>query len=317
MIYEHLRTSLAGMQFRTPVILASGVAGYAIEYEKMKDIDFDFIGGIVLKGVNLQGKRGNEGTRIVDSTIGVINAIGLENPGVEELITHIIPRIPKKTTLIANMFGDTVQEYKEVAAILNDVSEIHGIEVNISCPNVKRGGRLFGSDPAITREVISTVKSSYSKGPVIAKLPPGVSDIVEIAQAAVDGGADILSLVNTMPSLAININTSPPEPILGNKFGGLSGPAIKPIGLAKVVEIYQHFRQRDIKVPIIGIGGIMNENDAIEYIVAGASAVQIGTVMFGDDLAYKNIVKGIDRYIKKNNYSSVRDKRLIGSLKMI
>ncbi len=316
MLDKLLRTNLAGLELRTPVILASGVAGYGIEYEKLNDIDFNMIGGIVLKGVNLKGKRGNPEPRIVDSTIGVINAIGLENPGVDKLINEILPRIPKKTCLIANIFGDSVQEYGQVAAMLNGVSEIHAIEVNISCPNVKRGGRLFGSDPVITKEVIHTVKSNYPRRAVIAKLPPGVSDITEIAKAAVDGGADILSLINTIPALAIDIKVSPPRAILGNNFGGLSGPAIKPIGLARVCQVYQFFLKAGINIPIIGIGGIMTSNDAIEYMVVGASAIQIGTVMFIDTRAYQKITEGIERYIKQHNYTSVQDKRLIGSLRL-
>lgn len=315
MLYQKLRINLAGLELRTPVILASGVAGYAIEYEKLNNIDFDMIGAIVLKGVNLEGKKGNSEPRIVDSIIGVINSIGLENPGVDKLIKDILPKIPKRTCLIANIFGDTVQEYGQVAAILNNTREIHAIEVNISCPNVKRAGKLFGCDPVITREVVHVVKTSYSKGPVIVKLTPDASDIVAIAKAAVDGGADILSLINTMPALAINIGVNPPRAILGNNFGGLSGPAIKNIGLAKVCQIYQSFSKSGITVPIIGVGGITSWSDAIEYLVAGASAIQIGTVMFTDDNAYQKIVKGIEEYIKQNGYNSVQDSKLIGSLK--
>lgn len=313
MLYQKLRTSLAGLELRTPIILASGVAGYAIEYDKLKDIDFDMIGGIVLKGVSLEGKEGNLGPRIVDSTTGVINAIGLENPGVDKLLKEILPKIPKKTTLIANIFGDTVQEYGQVAERLNDVREIHALEVNISCPNVKRGGKLFGSDPVITREVIHAVKSSYTKRPVIVKLTPDVSDIAGIANAAVQGGADIVSLINTMPALAININVPTPGPVLGNIFGGLSGPAIKPIGLAKVRQVYQFFKEAGIQVPIIGVGGIMSWSDAVEYLAAGASAIQIGTVMFVDDGAYQKIAKGIEEYIKQRKYTSVQD--IVGSWK--
>ena len=311
-----LRTNLAGLELRTPVILASGVVGYAIEYERLKDIDFDMIGGIVLKGVNLKGKKGNIEPRIIDSTIGVINSIGLENPGVIKLIDKILPRIPQKTCLIANIFGDTVQEYGQVAKKLNSINEIHAIEINISCPNVKRGGQSFGSDPIITREVINTVKSNYTRGPIIAKLPPSVSDITAIAKGAIDGGADIISLINTMPSMAVNINVTPPRSILGNDFGGLSGPAIKPIGLAKVCQTYQFIQNIGINIPIIGIGGIMTSSDAIEYMAVGSAAVQIGTIMFSNVNAYKNITKGIEKYLNKHHFSSIKDSRLIGSIKM-
>jgi len=309
-----LRINLAGLELRTPVLIASGVVGYGIEYEKLNDFNYNMIGGIVLKGVNLKGKVGNPEPRIVDSTVGVINAIGLENPGVDKLINEVLPKIPKKTSLIANILGDTVQEYADVAAKLNSVSEIHAIEVNISCPNVKRGGQLFGSNPDITREVIHAVKSSYLRGPVIAKLSPSVTDITEIAKASVDGGADIISLINTMPALAININVARPIAVLGNNFGGLSGPAIKPIGLCKVCQVYQFFQKAGIKIPIIGIGGIMTPDDAIEYMAAGASAVQIGTIMFSDDRAYEKITKGIEKYLIQHHYDSVQ--KIIGSLKL-
>jgi dihydroorotate dehydrogenase (NAD+) catalytic subunit len=314
MAHKSLQTDLAGLRLRTPLLLASGIVGYAIEYEKLGGFDFESVGGVVLKGVNLHGKPGNREPRIVDSTIGIINSIGLENPGVYKLVDDILPKVPKKTCLIANIFGDTVQEYGDVAAVVNEVSDIQAIEVNISCPNVNRGGRLFGSDPAITREVLNTVKRSYQKGPVIAKLSPSVADITEIAKAAVNGGADVISLVNTMPALAVNLNALPPRAMLGNNFGGLSGPAIKPIGLAKVGQVYQCFKNSGIKTPIIGIGGIMDANDALEYMVTGASAVQVGTVMFTNHHACSEIVRGIELYLKGKGMSLSHNDGLVGSL---
>jgi dihydroorotate dehydrogenase (subfamily 1) family protein len=314
MLNEVLRTDLAGLKLRTPVLLASGVVGYAIEYDKIDEIDFDSIGGIVLKGVNLNGKEGNPEPRIVDSTIGIINSIGLENPGVYKMIDEILPRMPRKTCIIANIFGDTVQEYGQVAAALNEVVEINAIEVNISCPNVKRGGRLFGSDPTITREVMHTVKQAYHNKPIIAKLSPSVADITEIAKAAVDGGADLISLINTMPALAINIQSTFPKPILGNNFGGLSGPAIKPIGLAKVCQVFQFFKTAGISVPIIGIGGIMKATDALEYMAVGASAIQIGTVMFTNHRAHTSIANEMAEYFKKHDFNLEKREKFVGSV---
>ncbi|MBN1307389.1 MAG: dihydroorotate dehydrogenase [Chitinispirillaceae bacterium] len=314
MLKTDLVTNLAGLKLRTPLLLASGVVGYAVEYEKIDEIDFNSLGGIVLKGVNLHGKKGNPQPRIVDSTVGIINSIGLENPGIYKMIDEILPKIPRKTSIIANIFGDTVQEYGEVAEVVNSISEIHAIEVNISCPNVKRGGRLFGSDPSITREVLHTVRQAYHNRPVIAKLSPGVTDITEIAKAAVDGGADVISLINTMPALAVTLHTKPPKPVLGNIVGGLSGPAIKPIGLAKVYQVHQFFKHAGIAVPIIGIGGIMDATDVLEYMAVGARAVQLGTVMFTNYHAHTQIARGIEEYFKKHGFSSKKTDKFVGSV---
>ncbi|SMB92618.1 dihydroorotate oxidase B, catalytic subunit [Desulfonispora thiosulfatigenes DSM 11270] len=296
----NLSQTMMGINFENPVLTASGTYGFGTEYNEI--IDVSKLGGIVSKGLTLESRKGNPGVRLKETPSGLLNCIGLENPGVEKFITDYLPKMIKlNTKIIANISGNTLDDYKLIAEKL-DLNEINALEVNISCPNVKAGGMAFGTDAKMVEKVTNTVKSATSL-PVIVKLSPNVTDITEMALAAESGGADGLALINTLLGMSVDINRQ--KPSLGNVFGGLSGPAIKPVALRMVWQVFQK-----VNIPIIGLGGISKWEDAVEFMLAGASLVMVGTSNFSNPLAPLEIIEGIEKYCEKNNLSSVSD--LIG-----
>lgn len=298
-----MSVKLAGLTLCNPVMTASGTFGYGQEFAGYMDLEQ--IGAFVTKGLSLRPRSGNPTPRIVETPGGMLNAIGLQNVGIEAFIEKKVPFLRSvKTPAIVNFFGSTVDEYAELAGRLNDIAEVAGLEVNISCPNVKQGGIVFGTDPNCAAEVVSACRAATSK-PLIVKLSPNVTDVVVMARACADAGADALSLINTLTGLAIDLNRR--KPVLANITGGLSGPAIKPIALRMVWQV-----ARAVNLPIIGIGGIMNATDALEFILAGASAVQVGTASFINPSAAQEIARGMEQWLVDNNVSSVAS--LIGEL---
>jgi len=297
---------LAGIRMKNPVMVTSGTFGYGEEFAQL--IDLNKLGAVVLKSITLEPRVGNAAPRTVETPSGMLNAIGLENVGVEALIEEKLPYLRQfDLPVIVSIAGETIDEYVRLARRLNDIEGISGIEVNISCPNVKSRfqERLFSQDARATYKVTSKVRRATSF-PLIVKLSPNVTDITQIARAAADGGTDILSLVNTIAGMAVNVEDRRPE--LANITGGLSGPAIKPIALRMVWEVAQK-----AKIPIIGMGGIMSAQDAIEFIICGASAVGIGTANFVDPQIPLKIIEGMKAYLEKNKIANIRD--LVGSLK--
>ena len=283
---------------------ASGTFGFGEEFADF--VDLNRLGGVMVKGTTLKPRRGNDGVRITETPMGMMNCIGLENPGVEVLLTKTLPRLKQYgMNVIVNISGGTVDEYGELAAML-DVPEVAAIELNVSCPNVKEGGIVFGTDPKAAAAVVKAAKAKTDK-PVILKLSPNVTDIVTMAKAVEAAGADVISLINTLLGMEININTR--KPTLGNITGGLSGPCIKPVALRMVWQV-----ANAVKVPIIGMGGIASANDAIEFILAGASAVAVGTANFTDPAITMKICDGINDYLKANGIDNVSD--LVGKLEI-
>ena len=300
----NLSVEIAGIQFQNPVLTASGTFGYGLEYTDF--IDLNLLGGIVVKGLSTKPSHGNSPPRMVETASGMLNAIGLQNIGVEVFINEKLPLLKKfNANIIVNFFGDTQDEYVLAAERLNDVTEIAALEMNISCPNVEKGGMTFGTDPKITEELVRKVRKVTSS-PLIVKLSPNVTDIVVMAKAAVNGGADALSIINTLLGMAIDIKTR--CPMLANVTGGLSGPAIKPVALRMVWQV-----AKAVDIPIIGIGGIMNAQDALEFIIAGATAVQVGTANFIDPSISVKIIEGIKNYCQKDKIGDIKD--LIGTLR--
>lgn len=301
---DRLHVNLAGIAMNTPVMTASGTFGFGEEFADF--VDLNRLGGVMVKGTTLKSRRGNDGVRITETPMGMMNCIGLENPGVEVLLTKTLPRLKQYgMNVIVNISGGTVDEYGELAAML-DVPEVAAIELNVSCPNVKEGGIVFGTDPKAAAAVVRAAKAKTNK-PVILKLSPNVTDIVTMAKAVEAAGADVISLINTLLGMEININTR--KPTLGNITGGLSGPCIKPVALRMVWQV-----ANAVKVPIIGMGGIASANDAIEFILAGASAVAVGTANFTDPAITMKICDGINDYLKANGIDNVSD--LVGKLEI-
>lgn len=301
---DRLHVILAGIAMNTPVMTASGTFGFGEEFADF--VDLNRLGGVMVKGTTLKPRRGNDGVRITETPMGMMNCIGLENPGVEVLLTKTLPRLKQYgMNVIVNISGGTVDEYGELAAML-DVPEVAAIELNVSCPNVKEGGIVFGTDPKAAAAVVKAAKAKTDK-PVILKLSPNVTDIVTMAKAVEAAGADVISLINTLLGMEININTR--KPTLGNITGGLSGPCIKPVALRMVWQV-----ANAVKVPIIGMGGIASANDAIEFILAGASAVAVGTANFTDPAITMKICDGINDYLKANGIDNVSD--LVGKLEI-
>jgi len=297
-----LAVNIAGIKMKTPVMTASGTFGFGLEYSDF--VDLNQVGAIVVKGTTLVPKVGNSGRRIAETPAGMMNCIGLENPGVDEFITNTMPKLAAyQVPVIVNISGNTVEDYGELAARL-DQSGIAGLEVNISCPNVKQGGIAFGTCPESAAEVVREVKKKTSL-PVIVKLSPNVTDVVLMARAVEDAGADAISLINTLLGMAIDIKTW--RPVLGNTVGGLSGPAVKPVAVRMVWQV-----AKAVKVPIIGMGGIMNAEDAIEFILAGASAVAVGTANFVNPYVSVDVAEGIRDYLTKRGLTQVSD--LVGKV---
>jgi len=290
---------------RNPVMTASGTFGYGLEFEDY--VNLHRLGAIVVKGISLQPRSGNPPPRIVETAGGMLNAIGLENVGVEKFITEKLPSLRGfGTPIVVNILGDSLDDYASLAKKLNNIEGISAIEVNISCPNVKQGGVAFGTDPVMVREVTAAVKENAGQ-PVIIKLSPNVTDITVTARAAEEAGADAISLINTLIGMAIDHRTRKPR--LANVIGGLSGPAIKPVALRMVWLV-----ARTVKIPVIGIGGIMSATDALEYLIAGASAVQIGTANFVNPDTTERVVEGISSYLQEAGCHSVSE--IIGSLQL-
>ncbi|MHC2994942.1 MAG: dihydroorotate dehydrogenase [Candidatus Atribacteria bacterium] len=296
------------IRMKNPVMTASGTFGYGEEFSPF--IDLDKLGAMVLKGITLKPKMGNPPPRIIETPSGMLNAIGLQNVGLEILIKEKLPYLQKyNTPVIINISGDILEEYVELARRLDEVSQdkkISGLEINISCPNVKQGGMAWGTDPRSTYQVVNEVRKVTSL-PLIAKLSPNVTDIRVIAQAAEEAGADAISLINTLVGMAIDINSRQPK--LANIRGGLSGPTVKPVALWLVWQVFQI-----VSIPIIGMGGILDAQDALEFILAGARAVSIGTANLINPKATIEIIEGIEEYLKENEIEDVNE--LVGSLKV-
>jgi len=298
-----LSVDIGGLQLQNPVLTASGTFGYAREFENL--VDLNRLGGIIVKGLSMKPTKGNPPPRIAETQCGMLNAIGLENVGIEAFVSEKLPFLQTLSPpLIVNIYGKLEHDYTRLAARIEEIEAIVGIEVNISCPNVKAGGMAFGVDPQAAFSVIQAVRKQTSKF-LVVKLSPNVTDITEIARAVEDAGADCLSLINTLTAMAIDIETRRPR--LANITGGLSGPAIKPVALRMVWQV-----ARIAKVPIIGIGGIMTAEDALEFIIAGASAIQIGTANFINPHVTTDIIDEIEKFLFDRNIDKISD--LIGTL---
>lgn len=295
------------MSLDSPIVLLSGCVGFGEEYTQIEGFSNTDVGAVCLKGTTLEPRLGNAPHRICETPNGMINAIGLQNPGSDVVINDILPKLDKKETrFIINISGSSVEEYGEVAKRF-DNSDIDAIEINISCPNIKEGGVAFGNDPDMSYRVVDICRKNTIK-PIITKLSPNQTDIAFSAQRCIDAGTDGLAVINTLMGMAIDTKTC--KPILGNNHGGLSGPAIKPIALLKVHQVYQVSKHHNI--PIIGQGGIMTANDAIEFIIAGAATVGVGTALFYDPLVCHKINDGISQHLIDNNLDNVDG--LIGAL---
>ncbi len=287
------RIELAGVPLASPITLLSGCVGFCEELIHLEGFDFSSVGAIFLKGTTLEARRGNPPPRVAETSGGMLNAIGLQNPGARHVVDVILPTIQHlPTRFFANIAGSSVEDYGEVARIF-DNSPVDGIEVNISCPNVKEGGAAFGSDPRIAARVVDEVKRATSK-PVITKLSPNVTDITQVARAVMDAGTDAISAINTVMGLAIDLKNRTPK--LGNGQGGLSGPAMKPVALLQVWRIHQIAAARGI--PIVGQGGIATADDAMEFILAGATAVGLGTTLFRNPMASAAILAGMTDWLR-------------------
>lgn len=296
-----MEVNIAGLKFKNPVLTASGTFGSGQEY--LPFLDLNRLGGVVVKGLTLLPRDGNSAPRVVETPSGLLNAIGLQNPGVDYFINTILPELASyRTNFIVNISGNTPAEYGVLAEKLS-IPGIAALEVNISCPNVKAGGLVFGTDPGMVGEVVATVKA-HTDLPVIAKLSPNVTDVALIARAAEKAGADAISLINTLLGMAIDIKAR--KPVLGNIMGGLSGPAVKPVALRMVWQVAQA-----VQVPIIGMGGIVNTEDALEFILAGASAIAIGTGNFLNPKATIDVIEGLEKYCLENGIADINE--LVGA----
>ncbi|MFC1811931.1 dihydroorotate dehydrogenase [Thermodesulfobacteriota bacterium] len=301
----NMSVNIGGIALKNPVMTASGTFGYAQEFARY--IDLNRLGAIVVKGLSLNPSKGNLPPRIVETACGMLNAIGLENVGIEVFIEEKLPFLKEiLTPTLINIYGKEIEEYAKIASRIDDLEEVAGIEVNISCPNVKTGGLAFGVDPVSAHNVAKAVRARTSK-PVIVKLSPNVTDITEIARSVEDAGADSISLINTITGMAVDVETRRPR--LHNITGGLSGPAIKPIALRMVWQVAQ-----TVKIPVIGIGGIMKAEDALEFIIAGATAVQVGTANFVNTNTTIDIIDGIEAFLIEKKINSIAD--VIGSLEI-
>ena len=299
-----LSTEIAGIKMKNPVMTASGTFGFGMEFNDF--LDLNQVGAVVVKGTTLQPRSGNAGVRIAETPSGMLNSIGLENPGCDAFINKILPKLKKyDVPVIVNMSGSTVEEYGVLANKLT-VDGVSGLELNISCPNVKDGGIAFGTNKESATAVVREVKKNTNL-PVIAKLSPNVTDIVDMAKAIEAAGADAISLINTLLGMAIDLKTR--KPILGNIVGGLSGPAVKPIALRMVWQV-----ANAVKVPIIGMGGIVNTEDALEFMLAGASAIAVGTANFINPSVAVTVAQGMKHYLKQEKLTHIS--QVIGQLKI-
>ena len=298
-----LKVDIGGLKLQNPVMTASGTFGYGREFDHL--VDLNRLGGIIVKGLSLEPTKGNPPPRIVETPCGMLNAIGLDNVGIEAFVADKLPFLQRLTPpIIANIYGTLEEEYFQLAARIDAVEAIAAIEVNISCPNVKAGGMVFGVDPRAAFRVVRGIRDQTTK-PLIVKLSPNVTDITEIALAAQEAGADCLSLINTITAMVVDIETRRPR--LANITGGLSGPAIKPVAVRMVWQVAQV-----AKIPVIGIGGIMTAEDALEYFIAGASAVQVGTANFINPHITTDVIDGIERFLAERGIANISD--VIGTL---
>jgi dihydroorotate dehydrogenase (NAD+) catalytic subunit len=300
-----LAVEVAGLRLKNPVMPASGTFGYGQEYTPF--FDLDELGAIVTKGLSLAPKAGNDTPRIAETSGGMLNAIGLQNVGIEAFIREKLPFLREfRTPVIVNFFGNCLEEYGEMARRLSDLPDVAAAELNISCPNVKKGGIVFGTDPQAAAEVVALVRRQLSK-PLIVKLTPNVTDIRVMARAVEEAGADAISLINTVTGLAVDVRRRKPR--LANLTGGLSGPAIRPLAVRMVHEVV-----RTVKVPVIGVGGITRAEDALEFLIVGARAVQVGTANFVDPRVMPRIVAGLEGYCREQQVEDIN--QVIGSLQL-
>ena len=301
----NLNVKIGELELQNPVMTASGTFGYGEEYADF--VDLSRIGAVIVKGTTLHAREGNPYPRMAETPSGMLNAVGLQNKGVRYFVENIYPRVKDlKTHIIVNVSGASVDDYVQTAAVINELDKIPAIELNISCPNVKQGGMAFGVSCAGVEEVVGAVRRAY-KRTLIVKLSPNVTDIVEIARAAEGAGADSVSLINTLLGMAIDAEKR--RPLLSTVTGGLSGPAVKPVALRMVWQV-----AHAVKIPVIGLGGIMGWRDAVEFILAGASAIQVGTANFINPKVTTEIVEGMEDYLQRHHFSSVNE--LIGALEL-
>jgi dihydroorotate dehydrogenase (NAD+) catalytic subunit len=298
-----LNTKIGSLELKNPVMTASGTFGYGTEYADFMDIER--LGAIIVKGTTLNPRQGNPYPRMAETPSGMLNAVGLQNKGVDYFVDHIYPEVRKiQTNIIVNVSGSCIDDYVQTASIINTLDDIPAIELNISCPNVKQGGMAFGVKPESAAQVVSAVRKAYDKT-LIVKLSPNVTDITEIARAVEGAGADSVSLINTMLGMAIDAEKR--KPILSTITGGMSGPAVKPVALRMVWQT-----AKAVKIPVIGLGGICSATDAIEFLLAGASAIQIGTANFIDPSISEKVIDGIADYLERHHFTGVQD--IIGAL---
>ncbi|OEJ14723.1 dihydroorotate dehydrogenase B catalytic subunit [Brachyspira hampsonii] len=295
---SRLNINFLGKELKNNVITSSGCFGFGEEYNNYFDVNK--LGAVNLKGITLDKKDGNKGTRIAETPSGMINCIGLENPGIEYFKNNIVKNIKYDTPIILNINGASIEEYMKVAEIANEIERVDFVELNISCPNVKNGGMAFGASCESAESTTKAVKKLLTKKPLIVKLSPNVTDIASIAKSVENAGADSVSLVNTF--LSMKIDTKTRKPLLGNIFGGLSGACIRPIAVRMVYQVY-----KAVKIPIAGMGGITNYNDALEFIMAGASLVSIGSGIFSNPVLPIEVINGVDNYLKENNIDNIKD----------
>ncbi len=300
-----LSVKIGSMEMKNPVMTASGTFGYGVEFQDF--VDLTQIGGIIVKGTTLNPREGNPYPRMAETPMGMLNAVGLQNKGVHYFVENIYPKIKDiNTNMIVNVSGSNIEDYVETASIINELEHIPAIELNISCPNVKQGGMAFGVSASGASEVVSAVRKAYNKT-LIVKLSPNVTNIAEIARAVEGAGADSVSLINTLLGMAIDAEKR--KPVLSTITGGMSGAAVKPIALRMVWQV-----ANAVKIPVIGLGGIMNWKDAVEFLLAGASAIEIGTANFIDPAITAKVAKGIDDYLNRHGYDSVKD--IVGALEV-
>ena len=304
-VRRRMAVSIGGLRLKNPVMTASGTFGYGDEYAPY--VDLNCLGAVVVKGLSLEPRAGNPPPRIMETPCGMLNAVGLQNIGVKAFIREKLPFLrDHDVAVVANIFGESVEEYAAVAELLGRAEGVHALEVNISCPNVKRGGVAFGTDPDMAAEVTRAVKAATGL-PVIVKLTPNVTDIAGIAAAVEAAGADAVSLINTLTGMSVDIERRVPH--LRNVTGGLSGPAIRPVALRMVWQV-----ARRVSIPVIGLGGIMTARDALEFLIAGARAVQVGTAHFVQPCACEEVLSGIEAYLERHGIEDIND--VIGSLKI-
>jgi dihydroorotate dehydrogenase (NAD+) catalytic subunit len=304
---NRLELDFCGLKLGSPIVLLSGCVGFGEEYTRIEGFSNAAVGAIVLKGTTLAPRLGNPAHRVWETPSGMLNAIGLQNPGVDHVVKNILPTLNfNETRFIANVCGSTIEEYAEVARRFDD-SPIDAMEINISCPNVKEGGVAFGNYPEMSARVVAACRKVTRK-PLITKLSPNQTDIRANARACIEAGTDAFAAINTLMGMAIDVETR--RPIIGNIQGGLSGPAIRPIALLKVHQVYQECRERNI--PIVGQGGVETAHDALEFVLAGATAIGMGTALFSDPMAPTKVNAGLDDYLRKHRFASITD--LIGGI---